>query len=103
MPKPVLFITSAMLFIGILNLPYGYYTLLRIVACAVFIWAALISYEKNKESVLPWVFVILAILFNPIIKIHLPKEVWAVVDFCAGLFIILTMKRVSNSKNINKD
>jgi len=94
MPKPVLFITSAMLFIGIFNLPYGYYTLLRIVACAVFIWAALISYEKNKESVLPWIFIIIAILFNPIIKIHLQKEVWAVVDFCCGTLLLLMTNKL---------
>ena len=70
-----------MLFIGVLPLPYGYYMLLRFVACAVFVWAAFITYENNEE-VLPWVFGILAIVFNPIIKIHFPKELWAVIDLC---------------------
>lgn len=98
MPKIVLFIAAGMLFVGVLPLPYGYYMLLRFIACAVFAWAAHVTYEKNEE-VLPWVFGILAIVFNPIIKIHFPKEVWAVVDFCSGLLLLLVSKKIiSNEK-----
>ncbi len=93
MPKPVLFVAVGMLFIGVLPLPYGYYMLLRFVACGVFAWAAYITFE-NKEEVLPWVFVILAIVFNPIIKIHFPKEVWAIIDFCSAAFLLLMRKKL---------
>jgi len=86
-----------MLFIGVLPLAYGYYMLLRFVACAVFAWAAFITYENNEE-VLPWVFGILAIVFNPIIKIHFPKELWAVIDLCAGLFLLFVNKQVINNE-----
>jgi hypothetical protein len=103
MPKSVLFITAGMLFIGVFSLPYGYYTLLRIVACAVFTWAAFITYEKNNEDLLPWIFAILAIVFNPIIKIHLPKEVWALIDFCSGLFLILVRKRILSNTTTHID
>ncbi|MBD3790440.1 MAG: hypothetical protein IE885_08810 [Campylobacterales bacterium] len=93
MPRVVIFIAAGMLFIGVLPLPYGYYMLLRFVACGVFAWAAFITYEKNEE-VLPWVFGILAVVFNPLIKIHFPKELWAVIDFCSGLFLLLISKRL---------
>ena len=93
MPRVVIFIAAGMLFIGVLPLPYGYYMLLRLVACGVFAWAAFITYEKNEE-VLPWVFGILAVVFNPLIKIHFPKELWAVIDFCSGLFLLLISKRL---------
>ena len=93
MPRVVIFIATGMLFIGVLPLPYGYYMLLRFVACGVFAWAAFITYEKNEE-VLPWVFGILAVVFNPLIKIHFPKELWAVIDFCAGLFLLLISKKL---------
>lgn len=92
MPKPLIYITAGMLFLGALPLPYGYYMLLRLVACGVFAWAAFITYEKNEE-ILPWVFGIFAIIFNPIFKIHFPKELWAVIDVCSGVFLLLTSKR----------
>jgi hypothetical protein len=45
--------------------------------CGVFAWAAYIAFERN-EDILPWVFIVLAIIFNPILKIHFPKEMWVV-------------------------
>lgn len=98
MPKPILFIAAGLLFIGTLPLPYGYYMLLRFIACGVFAWAAFITYEK-KEEILPWVFGVLAIVFNPIIKIHFPKEAWAIIDLCSGVFLLLMSKKlVTNEK-----
>lgn len=89
MPVAVIYIAAAMLFIGAAPLPYGYYMLLRLVATGVFIWAALIAYERKNAS-LPWVYGVLALLFNPLIKIHLPKELWAVVDVSSGVLLLAT-------------
>lgn len=97
MPKQLIFIAGAIIALGALPLPYGYYTFLRLVACGVFAWAAFIGFER-KHKVLPWVYGILAILFNPFMKIHLPKEVWAVVDIASAAFLLLT-----SSKIVEKD
>lgn len=93
MPIAVIYICAVMLFIGAAPLPYGYYTLLRLVACGVFAFAAFVSFER-KNKILPWVFCLLALLFNPIIKVHLPKEAWALVDIAAGVFLLVTAKAV---------
>ena len=74
-------------------MPYGYYTLLRLVACAVFGFAAFIAFER-KSKVLPWLYAILALLFNPIIKVYLPKEMWAIMDVASGIFLLATSKTV---------
>jgi hypothetical protein len=87
-----------MLFIGATLLPYGYYILLRFVATGVFAWAAFVSYERKNQS-LPWVFWLLALVFNPIIKIHLPKEFWTFIDIGAGLFLLLTKRHLQQTKN----
>lgn len=100
MPKPLIYIAATLLLLGALPLPYGYYILLRLVACGVFAWAAFITYEK-KEEVLPWVFGILAILFNPIFKIHLPKELWALVDVCSGIFLLAVRKKLLGNEEAN--
>ena len=93
MPIAVLYATAAMLFIGAAPLPYGYYTLLRLVACAIFAIAAFIAFDR-KNKVLPWAYGFMALVFNPIVKIHLPKEVWALVDIAAGILLVATAKAV---------
>jgi len=87
MPIGVIFISAAILLIGAAPLPYGYYTLLRLVACCVFAFASFVSFERNYK-VLPWVFGLLALVFNPIIPVHLPKEVWVIVDVVSGFFLV---------------
>ncbi len=101
MPVVVIYITSTMLFLSVAPFPYGYYTLLRIVVTGVFIWAAYICYERD-EAVLPWIFSLGAILFNPLIKIHMPKEIWSIVDVAAGIFLIVMRKKIINSGQQNR-
>lgn len=93
MPLPFIYIVSGMLFIGALPLPYSYYGLLRLVVCGTFGFGALIAYDRREKSLI-WIYGFLAVLFNPIIKIHLPKEVWVVVDVAAGVLLLATKKRI---------
>jgi hypothetical protein len=93
MPVAPIYIISALLFFGAAPLPYVYYILLRIAACGFFIWAAVITYEK-KSQYLPWVFGLLVLLFNPIIKIHLPKELWAAIDIASAIFILVVKQKL---------
>ena len=96
MPKQVIFLAAGFLLLGILALPYGYYTLLRLIACAVFAWAAYVTFEK-KESILPWVFIILALLFNPLIKVYLSKEIWTVIDACSAIFLLIVSPKLQQA------
>lgn len=100
MPIAIIYIASSMLFIAAAPLPYGYYTLLRLVVTGVFIWAAIIAYDRRQQS-LPWVYGVLAVLFNPLIKIHLPKEVWTVVDIGSGIFLLSTKSIIQQRENEN--
>ena len=96
MPKQVIYLAVAFLFLAVLPLPYGYYTLLRLIACAVFAWAAYVTFE-NKESILPWIFIVLALLFNPIIKIYLAKETWAAIDLCSAIFLLIVSPKLQQA------
>ena len=70
---------AVMLVIALADLPYGYYTLLRIVVCGVALYGAYIaSTSKATEWVIP--LGIIALVFNPLIPIYLSREIWAVVD-----------------------
>ncbi len=97
MPVAVIYIAAGMLFVAVFPLPYGYYILLRLVATGVFAWAAYVAYTK-QEKILPWVFGLLAFLFNPIIKVHLPKELWAVVDVGCGILLLAVKRKIEEAK-----
>ena len=96
MPKQVIFLAAGFLLLGILPLSYGYYTLLRLIACAVFAWAAYVTLENDK-ALLPWVFIVLALLFNPVIKVCLSKEIWAVIDGCSAIFLLMVSPKLQQA------
>lgn len=93
MPAPVIYICAAMLFLGAAPLPYGYYTLLRLIMCGIFAFAAFVAHER-KHEILPWVYGFIAVLFNPVVKIYLPKETWELVDIGAGILLLVTAKKI---------
>lgn len=81
---------ATMLLIAILPLPYGYYTLLRIVFCITASIMAFNVYSKTN-SLGFWVitFALIALLFNPIIPVFLTRELWFFIDIAvAGLFVV---------------
>lgn len=81
-----------MLFIGLGDLPYGYYTLLRILVCASTAYLAWQHYNYCAE--LTWWTLLLgfiAVLFNPIIPIHLEREIWAPIDVISAAVLIVHM------------
>lgn len=78
-------ISIVMLLIAIpVGLPYGYYVLLRWIICASAAYLAYLSLEQKKE-VFTWLFGLTALIFNPIIPLHLGKDLWVIIDFLAAL------------------
>tara|TARA_A100001011_G_C13885015_1_gene664567 strand:- start:54 stop:371 length:318 start_codon:yes stop_codon:yes gene_type:complete len=82
-------ITSAMLFLAILELPYGYYNLLRLV---VTISGGISSFNafKNKNEGIAIIFGIICLLFNPIFPIYMIKDDWILIDFIVGIFFLVS-------------
>ena len=78
------YIVSAMLLLAIADLPYGYYTILRIIVTIVAGITAFIASEQDNEA---WMifFGAIAILFNPIIPIYLDKDTWVVIDVVVAI------------------
>ena len=82
-----------------LNWPYGYYIFVRFIVCGVSAWVAYLGHEWKHEWA-PWVFGAQAILYNPIIRIHLNVESWTVLNLIAvALFALAVLKlRPSSSE-----
>lgn len=59
--------------------PYGYYILLRWVCCAVFSYLAFQALAQEQQGWV-WVLGVTAVIYNPIIRVHLSREVWSVIN-----------------------
>jgi hypothetical protein len=71
--------------------PYGYYTLLRLVVCVSSVYVAW-QIREAKKPVQFCVITVIALLFNPIIPVHLEKEVWVVLDLVAAAILLILSK-----------
>lgn len=78
---------AAALLICLAPMPYGYYTLIRMLATLVFCIYAYRCYIAKKESQ-TCIFVILALLFQPFIKVALGRVVWNIVDVIVAVGMI---------------
>ena len=83
-------IAAVMLFAALGRHPYDYYTLLRWVACGVAAFTAFQAVEIKKTGWL-WVFVIVAIVLNPIAPLRLKRETWEIVDAAAAVLLLLSI------------
>ena len=84
-------ITLAVLFfICLIDMPYGFYQLVRFLALIGFGILAYKSYQKENR-ILAIIYLGLAILFQPLIKISLGREIWNIVDIIVGLGLIISI------------
>lgn len=87
MMKQLYLFLAAILLLCLAPMPYGYFMLVRFVMMVAFGLMAY-RYFTIKKSVAAWVFVILAVLFQPIYKIVLGRGIWNVVDVAVAVFLI---------------
>ena len=97
MPRLVIYATAAMLLLGAAPMPYGYYTLLRLAGCIVFAVAAFAALAR-RYATLPWVYGLMALVFNPVFKLHFPKELWALIDVAAAVLLFATAKSIASRR-----
>lgn len=94
MPVLVIYITAALLFAAIFPLPEMFYTYLKIVAGGTFAWGAYTNFLK-KTPILPWVYALFAVIFNPVMEISLARPVWIGFDLVAGIMLLLTKRHIA--------
>jgi uncharacterized protein DUF6804 len=79
--------------------PDNFYTILRWVCCAVFVYSAVISFQVKRMLWLA-IFAVLAIVFNPIFPLPLDRSAWIVADWLSiGTMVIATFVIRKASKN----
>ena len=87
----VIKITLALLFfICLFDMPYGYYQFVRFAGLIGFVILAYQAHEQGRQTEM-FIYVGLALLFQPFFKIALGREIWNIVDVVAGIGLIISI------------
>ena len=91
-------ILAILLFLCLLNMPYGYYQFVRFSAFAGFGYFAYQANQKENKTE-AFIYLALALLFQPFFKIVLGRTIWNVVDVIVGVGLLydIIMSRKGNS------
>ncbi|MDL5514812.1 hypothetical protein QSE00_23585 [Arenibacter sp. M-2] len=83
-------ILSILLFLCLLDMPYGFYQLVRFAALVGF---GILAYDAHKKDnmTLVVVYAALALLFQPFFKIALGGMLWNIVDVVVGVFLLISL------------
>jgi hypothetical protein len=78
---------AILILICLFQLPYGYYQLFRFMFVVGF---AILAYYEYERKNIPMVilFIGLAVLFQPLAKIPLGRQVWAIVDVIVAVGLV---------------
>ncbi len=81
---------AILLFLCLLDMPYGYYQFVRFVALIGF---GILAYKANEQNqkIEMIIYGGLALLFQPFFKIALGREMWNIVDVIVGIGLIGSM------------
>lgn len=70
-------------------MPYGYFQLIRFLSLFLFGFLGFHEFEKGNQNT-AFIYFGLAILFQPLIKISLGRELWNIVDVIVGIWLIVS-------------
>jgi len=90
MGKNIKIILALLFFICLIDMPYGYYQLVRFAGLVGF---SVLAYQANVEQskIEMIIYICLAVLFQPIFKIALGRDLWNVVDVIIGIGLLISI------------
>jgi hypothetical protein len=74
-------------------MPYGYFQFVRFAATVGFTYLAYLAYsanEQNRNNQM-FIYIALAILFQPFIKIALGRTIWNIIDLIVGIGLLISL------------
>ena len=95
--KSIKIILAILFFLCLAKMPYGYYQFTRFAALIGF---AILAYKANEEGskIEAIICVVLALLFQPFIKIAFGREIWNIIDVVVGIALIVSIFLKPKSK-----
>lgn len=89
--KTLVKLVLAILFlICLLDMPYGYFQLVRAVGMTGFAWLAYQDKDRADKTLLI-IWIASALLINPLIKVPLGRTIWNIVDVIWAVLLLATI------------
>lgn len=85
-----------LLLLCLLDMPYGFYQLVRFVTLVGF---SVLTYQYRENQLMMMIFISLALLFQPFFKISLGRTLWNIIDVLVALFLLISLKLTPKSNN----
>lgn len=103
-PSWIYVVAATLCFVAILDMPYGFYTLLRWIVCIASIPIILKGFS-TESKLWGWLFIVIVVLFNPFAKVSFDKSIWRVIDAGTGAAFIgfAISGHLPRSKNQTKE
>lgn len=97
MPKIVKIVIAVLMLLCLADMPYGFYELMRFVAMLGF---GYLSYEYYKAGQTKWAvtFGVLLLLFQPLFKLALGRELWNIIDVAVAAVMVYLLIRDYKNK-----
>lgn len=90
--KSIKILLSILLILCVLKMPYGYYQLVRFIGMLGFALLAYYSYRQTqKVNEVAIIYISLALLFQPFIKVALGRTIWNIIDIVVAIGLILSL------------
>ena len=91
-------ILAILFFLCLFDMPYGYYQIVRFLALVGF--AILAYFANSKENKIEMIiYIALAVLFQPLFKIALGRELWNFIDVVVGIGLIVSIFTNKKAEN----
>lgn len=88
--KIIKIVLAILFLLCLLNMPYGYYQLVRFLALIGFAYLAFQANQENNTTA-TIIYAALALLFQPFFKIALGRELWNIVDVVVAVGLIVSL------------
>lgn len=83
-------VAAGLSLLAVADLPYGYYMFLRWAVCAVSVYVVVLGLQTGRIWA-AWLYGALAVLFNPIFRIHLSKDIWQPINVITSILLVLAV------------
>jgi O-antigen ligase len=98
MEKIIKIVLALLLLTCLLDMPYGYFQLVRFIAMVGFAILAFSASQKKDQTELI-ICVVLAVLFQPLFKISLGRTIWNIVDVVVAIGLLLSLSNKPDKSN----
>ncbi|TAE75263.1 MAG: hypothetical protein EAZ85_02765 [Bacteroidetes bacterium] len=97
MEKTIKIILAFLLLLCLTKMPYAYFQMVRFLGMLGFAFLAFCE-KDNENKILFFVWIVAALLINPITKISLGRELWNIVDIILAILLIGSLFLITKNK-----